>query len=387
MSQVGLIEIENSHPQIPTSFSSDSGTAIPIANDLSILGTNGISTSGSGKTITVSLGIPLPVSLGGTLRTSLTDGAILVGDGTSAVEMIGPLTDGQLIIGDTSGVSPVASALTAGTGITITNGAGSIEIELSGPIATSFPTDSGTATPAGNLLNILGDSTQGLNTSGSGATVTLTIADASASQKGVQENASGAEAVAGTASNLSVTPFGMEQKLGAATLNGVMIGGGASQQIKATSAMTNGMVAIGSTGATPVAATLTAGAGITVTNGAGSITIDTTGGGFAWSVVTGATQAMVINNGYIGNRATSITFTLPDTAAVGSEVRITNIGAGLPIIAQNAGESINFTASTSTVGAGGTLTAIEQFASIELICVVADTTWNAITSTGNWSIV
>ena len=43
--------------------------------------------------------------------------------------------------------------------------------------------------------------------------------------------------------------------------------------------MTNGQVIIGSTGATPVAAALTAGANITITNGAGSITIASTAAG------------------------------------------------------------------------------------------------------------
>ena len=42
---------------------------------------------------------------------------------------------------------------------------------------------------------------------------------------------------------------------------------------------TNGQLLIGSTGANPVAATITAGSNITVTNGAGSITIAASGGG------------------------------------------------------------------------------------------------------------
>ena len=44
---------------------------------------------------------------------------------------------------------------------------------------------------------------------------------------------------------------------------------------------TNGQILIGSTGAAPVASTITAGSNITVTNGAGSITIASTGGGGA----------------------------------------------------------------------------------------------------------
>ena len=42
---------------------------------------------------------------------------------------------------------------------------------------------------------------------------------------------------------------------------------------------TNGQLMIGSTGTTPAAATLTAGSNVTITNGAGTITIAATSGG------------------------------------------------------------------------------------------------------------
>lgn len=110
-------------------FNTDSGAANPTgAGVITIAGGTGINTSGAADTVTINLDDPVIVDNGGTGRTSLTDGAILVGDGTNAVEQIGPLTDGQLLIGDTAGVSPVAATLTAGANITITNGAGSIEI-------------------------------------------------------------------------------------------------------------------------------------------------------------------------------------------------------------------------------------------------------------------
>ena len=52
---------------------------------------------------------------------------------------------------------------------------------------------------------------------------------------------------------------------------------GATRNILSTVAVTNGQLLIGSTGASPVAATLTAGSGVNITNGAGSITVDNTG--------------------------------------------------------------------------------------------------------------
>ena len=53
MSQSGVLDVINSSPTIPTTFDTDSGSAIPVANVLDILGTQGITTSGAGKAVTV----------------------------------------------------------------------------------------------------------------------------------------------------------------------------------------------------------------------------------------------------------------------------------------------------------------------------------------------
>lgn len=68
--------------------------------------------------------------------------------------------------------------------------------------------------------------------------------------------------------------------------------------------MTNGQVIIGSTGATPTAATLTQGAGVTITNGAGTITIAAAAGGLTVgsSAITSGTTTRVLydNAGTLG---------------------------------------------------------------------------------------
>jgi hypothetical protein len=69
----------------------------------------------------------LPIARGGTNSgTALNGDRIMVSSGGAIVESAA-LTNGQLLIGST-GVAPVAANLTAGNGITITNGAGQITI-------------------------------------------------------------------------------------------------------------------------------------------------------------------------------------------------------------------------------------------------------------------
>ena len=69
----------------------------------------------------------LPIAKGGTnSSTSLNNNRIMVSSGGAIVEAAA-LSDGQLLIGST-GNAPVAATLTAGTGISITNNAGSITI-------------------------------------------------------------------------------------------------------------------------------------------------------------------------------------------------------------------------------------------------------------------
>lgn len=176
---------------------------------------------------------------------------------------------------------------------------------------------------------------------------------------------------------------------GLATANSAQIVTNASGVPAWTSSMTNGQVVIGSTGATPVLGTLTAGANISITNAAGSITIAGTGlAGFSWTVVTGATQAMLSGNGYIMNRGTLITATLPATSAVGDEIDIIGKGAGGWTIAQNAGQTIVLGSSTTTTGVAGSLSSTNAKDSFYMICTVANTEWTiASAPQGNLTVV
>ena len=102
----------------------------------------------------------------------------------------------------------------------------------------------------------------------------------------------------------------------------------------------DGQLLIGnSTGNTLAKATLTAGSGISITNGSGTISIASTGGSFSWTEITTNTNG-AINTGYITNSASRIGVELPSTAAQGSILAMAGKGAGGWNLAPNVGQTI-----------------------------------------------
>lgn len=99
---------------------------------------------------------------------------------------------------------------------------------------------------------------------------------ATTASAGIIEIATNAEAIAGTESALAIVPSNLKAMLGDLTDHSLLVGSGASA-VTALGAATNGQLPIGSTGADPVLATLTAGEKIAITNAAGTITVATTG--------------------------------------------------------------------------------------------------------------
>jgi len=68
-----------------------------------------------------------------------------------AIAEAGALTNGQLLIGST-GAAPVAANITAGSGITVTNGAGSIQIDYTPTITQATATADATTTSLTDVL-------------------------------------------------------------------------------------------------------------------------------------------------------------------------------------------------------------------------------------------
>lgn len=141
---------------------------------------------------------------------------------------------------------------------------------------------------------------------------------------------------------------------------------------------TSGMVAADGAG-TYTGRTLTAGTGISISNGngtGGNPTISATGGGLTWTTVSGTSQSAAVNNGYITNNAGAVTVTLPATAAIGETVEIAGLGAGGWIVAVATGQSIHIGSSTTTVTTG-TLASTNRYDNLIIKCVVANTEWQA----------
>ncbi len=106
-----------------------------------------------------------------------------------------------------------------------------------------------------------------------------------------------------------------------------------------------------------------------------------------WTDVTGATQALAVQNGYFTDNAGGVTYTLPATAALGDIIKIDG-KLGLTTIAQNANQSIRFGSSITTVGVSGSAVGTNVGDSVTLRCSTAgaSTVWIAENFVGNWTI-
>lgn len=138
--------------------------------------TNNSITITAGNNISVSTS---PVSLGGNTTiavTGTTEHAVQIGNATGSLSSVTVGTNGQVLLGAT-GADPAFATLTSGDGtITFTVGAHSLDLRAGSTVSDTFSTNSGFANPTSGVLQILGS--HGLNTTGSGNSVTVAIDNA-----------------------------------------------------------------------------------------------------------------------------------------------------------------------------------------------------------------
>ncbi len=312
----------------------DGSTGSVTGTTVSIEGTNSnIVTAGSGTAFTIALANSPSVSgtvTAGTGIVATTGGLTATAGGltvTAGTVTITPFASFGALVTNTSGVVTDAAST---AGYVLTGNSGSVPtfqaVSAIGAVVT-VDGNSGSASPASGIITISGSGP--ISSSGSGSTLALTT----------------------TAANV------INASTGSAT------------------ASSNAFTIVGAGGIT----TSATGATVTIT---GSAT-----GTFNWNNTTGATQAIAINNGYVSNDAsTLVTFTLPATAAIGSQVAVVGSGSGLWTIAQNAGQTIHFNAVSSTTGVTGSVSSTSQYDSVTLICNIANSDWVVYQATGNLSV-
>lgn len=305
----------------------------------------------------------------------------------------------------------------AGSGITLTNAsgvAGNTTIAVNGSsVGETLTGNTGVPiSPVAGNWNVLGNGS--LTSDGSGSTLSFSLAGltnhavlvgagtatitkiaATANTGAVLQNNSGADPSYSTATYPSTTTVSQilyssstNTVSGLATANRAVLTTGTTGIPVVTALATDGQMIIGSSAGAPAAGTITSTGGtITVTTGSNTLNLEVAGGGLSWTDVTGATQTLSIENGYITDRGGGVTYTLPSTATLGAEIVIVG-KLGIAVITPNANQQILIGSTSGTVGVTGTATANNVGDCISLICITAgaSTVWRAKSVIGTWTL-
>ncbi len=138
---------------------------------------------------------------------------------------------------------------------------------------------------------------------------------------------------------------------------------------------TNGQIPIGN-GTNYVAANIIEGPGIKIVNGAGTLEISA----LIWNDITATSVTMAPNNGYKTNNLSLVSLSLPATSVFGDTIEIAGFASGGWTIVQGAGQKIIIGSSSSTTGAGGSVSSLHYTASGKLVCMEDNLTWQCVGS-------
>lgn len=312
-----------------------------------------------------------------------TSGYVLTSNGGSADPSYQAISNsslpgsGQITLNNGTNISVSGSPVALGAGATI---------NVSGPPSATTLTSNGV---------VYGQGTSAIAATAAGTDNTVLLGHTGlAPTFGSVPNAALSNSSITLNNGANITVTGSPVSLGGAatvavsgTTNHAIQLGNASGSLTSASLLTNGQILIGSTGSDPVAANITAGTGISINNTAGGITISSTATGFVWNEVTGTSSSMAVANGYVANNVALVTLTLPATAAFGDVIKVAGKGAGLFKVGQNASQTIHFESSDTTTGTGGSLTSLNQYCALELLCITANTDFEVLSSVGSFTVV
>ncbi len=143
-----------------------------------------------------------------------------------------------------------------------------------------------------------------------------------------------------------------------------------------------GQIPIGD-GSNYVAANLTAGSGIAISNASGAITISSTDAGPNWNPISGTSQTAAAGQGYVCLNSAQTTVSLPDVCAFGDTVTVVAYGAGGFLLVPGTFQTIR----TPTGTASTSIASAEAQDAVEVVCVVANSTWQTLNSSSTGLVV
>jgi hypothetical protein len=388
----------------PVAAALTAGTGISITNGAGSItvantGVTSVSTGTTGLSVSASTGAvtlsgTLVVSNGGTGQTTFTAGAILLGNGTTALASLADVATGSVLTSGGVGANPTWTAFTSNaTASTVMSRDANINTRINNliPGYTTTATTGGITTLSVSstflqfftgislhtvrlpvtttlvngqqfqIVNNTTDPTAEITVQTGGAAAVITIPSNNSYIFTCINNASD------VAASWSYTqPFGTtgtSLTLTSLSANSFLYSG-TGGLLTTTTPPTNGQLLIGSTGVAPVRANLTQGSGITITNGAGSITVANAGvtslsagtTGLSVSASVGAVTlsgTLVVSNGGTGQT----------TFGVGSLL----LGNGTTALASLADVATGSVLTSGGVGANPTWTAFTSNATASTV--------------------
>jgi hypothetical protein len=352
-----------------------------VGNITLVNGANVSSLSGSPSNITLNL-------------TGTTNHAVQVGNAGGSLTSIPSGSSGQALISAGAGSDPAFGVLTVpggGTGsATLTNhavllGQGTSAIGAVGLAAAGLPlVSNGLASdPAYNVLTVPGGGT-GATTLVNNAVI---IGQGASALSSVGPGASGLPLVGQGASAPVFAALGVPGGgTGATTLTGILTGNGTSAMTASAVSQYTTLVAGASN--TVVGVGPGSAGEILTSNGAGANpSYQSISGTFAWTDATNATYTIVKNNAYVTNRGGGVNYTLPASAALGDMFKIVG-KLGITTITPNAGQQLLIGSASGTIGVTGTAIATNVGDCIVFSCITAgaSSVWRANNFVGSWTL-